>query len=110
MLNRLKKIEQILKEVSVYFANNPVKEEDDYFNQSIKFLKNYNLLALQLGDLSFRKTIMMQVLFFTHALMHPLVKYPINLSETEKKIVIDIENIARKFLSTCGEEGKHLLE
>lgn len=90
MSNRLKKMETILKEVSSYFSLNPAKEGDDYFSQPIKFLKNYNLLELQLGDNSFRKTIMLQVILFNHALKHPPSKHPITLNEADKKVMADI--------------------
>jgi len=48
---RLKKVEYTLKEVDTYFSAHPAKETSDYYSHPLKFLKNYNLLALQLGDL-----------------------------------------------------------
>jgi hypothetical protein len=95
--------------VHQYFATNPAKENPDYYSQPIKFLKNYNLLALQLGDLTFRKIIMVQVIFFIHALRHPLARAPITLSETDKKVLTEIEVFPKKFLSTCGDSGMKLL-
>ena len=90
MLNHLKKIEQTLKEVMQYFDTHPANEKLDYYNQPVKYLKNYNLLALQLGDLNFRKTIMLQVLLFTHALKSPMGKAPITLTDIEKRLIPEI--------------------
>jgi len=109
-LTRLKKMEHVLKEVQQYFDHNPAKETHDVYSQPIKFLTNYNLLTLQLGDTTFRKTIMLQVLIFVHSLKHPLAKTPITLSEADKKVVAEIETISTKFLNSCGEEGIRLLE
>ena len=87
MLTRLKKIHQVLKEIKHYFDTHQAKENSEYFSQPIKYLKNYNLLTLQLSDLTFRKTIMFQVLLFTHALKHPLTRTPIPLTEADRKVI-----------------------
>ena len=87
VVTRLKKIQHVLKEVQQYFDHNPAKETHDVYSQPIKFLTNYNLLTLQLGDTTFRKTIMLQVLIFIHSLRNPLTKSPIPLSEADKKVV-----------------------
>ena len=73
-----------------YFDTHPANEKLEYYNQPVKYLKNYNLLALQLGDLNFRKTIMLQVLLFTHALKNPMGKAPITLNDTEKRLIPEI--------------------
>ena len=84
---RLKKILKTLEQVLNYFATNPAKESSDYYSQPLKFLKNYNLLALQLGDPFFRKVIMLQTIFFVHAIFHPHTKAPVQISESDKKIL-----------------------
>lgn len=53
---------------------------------------------------------MLQVLFFLHSIKHPLTKDPIHLSEADKKVIPEIEAIARRFLSSCGRDGRKLLE
>lgn len=105
----MKKVEQVLKEVETYFLTHPAQEGLDYYNQPIKFLKNYNLLGLQLRDPTFRKTIMLQILLFSHALLHPLTRAPIGLADPEKKVIAEIEAIAKKFMISSGVEGQKLL-
>lgn len=52
---------------------------------------------------------MLQILLFVHALLHPLARAPIALAEPEKKVIGDIEAIAKKFMMSCGVEGHKLL-
>jgi len=80
MSNRLKKIHKTLENLLNYFSVNPAKEKSDYYSQPLKFLKNYNLLGLQLGDPFFRKVIMLQAIYFIHAIYHPYSKVPIPIS------------------------------
>lgn len=53
---------------------------------------------------------MLQTLLFTHAITHPLIKVPIALSEADKRVITDIDAIAKRYLTSCGEEGKKILE
>lgn len=65
----------------------------------MKFLKNYNLLTLQLQDPYFRKILMLQVLIFLFTLKHQSSKNPqLPLSESDKKTMEGIDLIAVKYL------------
>ena len=110
MLIHLKKMEKILKEVQEYFDTHPAIENPDYYNQPIKYLKNYNLLALQLGDLAFRKTVMLQVLLYSHSLKNPMTRSPVVLTDADKKVIPEIEAIPKKYLSSCGKDGRKILD
>jgi hypothetical protein len=108
---RLKKIDYTLKEVNTYFSNHPAKETSDYYSHPLKFLKNYKLLTLQLGDPFFRKIIMLQTLIFTFSLNNQTGKSVVTLGEHEKKIIAEIEAIATNYLKNlCGDEGKLVFE
>jgi hypothetical protein len=68
------------------------------------------LLELQLNDPFFRKIIMIQTLIFTFSICNQTGKTTISLSESDKKIIAEIENIAKNNLLSYGKDGKELLE
>jgi hypothetical protein len=65
---------------------------------------------LQLNDPFFRKVIMLQTLIFCFSLANQTAKNPIVITENDKKMVTEIEGIAKGFLLRYGEEGRELLE
>lgn len=69
-------------------------------------MKNFKLLELQLNDPFFRKIIMIQTLIFTFSICNQTGKTTISLSENDKKVISEIENIAKNNLLTYGKEGK----
>ncbi len=108
---RLRKVEATLREVEAYFNLHPAKQTSDYYSHPLKFLKNFNLLALQLSDPFFRKVIMLQTLIFAFTLLNQSAKPALVLADPDKKLVADIEAIAANYLrSKCGPEGRELLE
>jgi hypothetical protein len=70
-------------------------------------LKNFKLLALQLDDPFFRKIIMIQTLIFTLSISNQTGKTIIIVTEADKKLISEIESIAKSFLTLkCGVEGR----
>lgn len=52
---------------------------------------------------------MLQILFFTHSVTHPFSK-GLNLSDPDKRIVLEIEALVKGYLGKNEEEGSRLLE
>lgn len=53
---------------------------------------------------------MTQTLIFTFSICNQTGKSTISLAESDKKIIAQIENIAKNNLLSYGKEGKELLE